>query len=208
MMRKLGILMLLAVAAIGMQAQEITDGELAKLVSIVKMLRTKTPASYNNVFSKLKADRKWTQMDETQVNDPALGHAANGSFFRLNIIMNNVDDARQYVATQGNMLNGEHERYNYSMYEHALKAGKSVSFELKKRKGPQTLVIVPFSGKAAKISASVSIASQVRTDADGTVIITCPGKDLADGNKLTITISNGSEKVQSFVLLNHNTRKQ
>lgn len=205
---KIFVLIMLALSIMGVRAQTIADGELSSLVSMVRMLRTKNLTTYNKAVNQLAKDRQWTLMDEIDSLQPALGHVGKESMFRINTIMYNAERSRQQVSTQGNFLSGEDERYNYSLYEKALKAGKSVTFHLKKRMGRQTFVIVPFKDKAAKMSASVSIGGKTEMGTDGTIVITCDGKSLTNGSVIDVTITNGSNADQSFVLLNHNTRKK
>lgn len=213
-MKKLFIILFAALCATTSMAQQarpqtaIEDKELSFLVDVVRMLRTSSMANYNKALEKLKGDRQWTQMDETNVERPGRCLVGRDASFRLNVIMKKVDEARQYVATQGNMLNGEDERYNYSLFELAVEAGKSVSFVLKKRSGRQTFVVVPFHKKDAKLEASVSLRHTQTTQADGTIVFHCEGTDLGADGAMAITITNRSGKDQAFVLLNHNSRKQ
>ena len=52
--------------AITIHAQEIKiDNELASLVEIVKILRVPSQANFSKVKQLLKADEKWTPMNET-----------------------------------------------------------------------------------------------------------------------------------------------
>lgn len=205
---KIFVLVMLAISIMGVRAQTIADGELSSLVSMVRMLRAKNLTTYNKAVNQLAKDRQWTQMDEIDSLQPALGHVGKESMFLINVIMDNVEGSRSPQSTQGNFLSGESDCYNYSLYERVLKADKSVTFHLKKRMGRQTFVIVPFKGKAAKMSASVSLGGKTEMGTDGTIVITCDGKSLTDGSVIDVTITNGSNANQSFVLLNHNTRKK
>lgn len=208
MKRRIFIMLMLALSIMGVRAQTIADGELSSLVSMVRMLRTKNLTTFNKAVNQLAKDRLWVEMDEISIQSPVLCNVGKDEMFRIISIMHTAGEKRQQVSTPGNFLSGESDCYNYSLYEKALKAGKSVTFHLKKRMGRQTFVIVPFKGKAAKMSASVSIGGKTEMGTDGTIVITCDGKSLTDGSVIDVTITNGSNANQSFVLLNHNTRKK
>ena len=122
--------------------------------------------------------------------------------FKLNSAMTNAENIERYQTTTGNHLNGADSRYNYSLIEKTLKAGKSASFSLPKRWGKQTLIIIPFSGENAKLSASAVSGDQI--------FVTTPmgnGAIALKGKPITLIVTNGSLSNISYVILNHNSRK-
>jgi len=186
-----------------LRAQNKIDAELCKLVDIVKMMRN-GDNTFNKAVNLLVADTKWTQMDETNIQNPSL-RKWDSKMFGLNKAMNTVDEKRKIVYTPGDMRSGTDSRYNYSLYEHVLVAKSSITFTLENRVGTQTLVIVPYVGKGSGITASVQNAKTTGTaSTDGIIILTCQTNKYG---VVRITIKNSSEKSQSFVLLNHNSRK-
>ena len=132
---KLFILFLLFGCQIAV-AQHIVDEELQSLVAVVKMLRNSNENAFNQVSQLLASDEKWTPMSELGVRQSTeclpVDRVAG---FKLNRILSKVEGNRKFVYTHGDMLNGEDERYNYSLYERSVKAGQKVSYRLKLNTG-------------------------------------------------------------------------
>ena len=206
-MRKcLLIIILLCVTNQMMQAQEFKDKELASLVNVVKMLRAQNEATYNKALQILKSDQKWTSMNETGALQPnECQHSDKVSKFKLNGLLTKVERGRKYVTTHGDMLNGEDERYNYSLFERTVKAGKTVSFKLKGREGRQAFVIVPFANDKSVLTCSSSIGKFVWSSE---AFIAEIDMLLVKEQIITLKIKNETKENQAFVILNHNTRKQ
>lgn len=192
------------------QAQTM-DKELTTLVNLVKMLRDGSSVSYDKVQSTLKADSKWTPMNETgTLKAQECKPAEISKRFKLNRILSTVDNSRKYVATHGDMLNGEDERYNYSLYERSVKAKATVSYTLKGREGRQTFVIVPYVDKNSGLTATIQFANgksaKFQAQADGTLVYAGNDASTVRSDVITITVKNASSSNQAFVLLNHNSR--
>lgn len=194
------------------QAQTM-DKELATLVNLVKLLRDGSSASYSKVQETLKADVKWTPMNETgALKAQECKPAEINKRFKLNRILSKVDGDRKYVATHGDMLNGEDERYNYSLYERSVKAKATVHYTLKGREGKQTFVIVPYAASNSGLTATIKFAngksSNFQKEPDGTLIYTDNEASTQRNDVIAITVSNASASNQAFVLLNHNSRNK
>lgn len=193
--------------AITIHAQEIKiDNELASLVEIVKILRVPSQANFSKVKQLLKADEKWTPMNETgKLQVTECKPSEKTPSFRLNRLLTSIANEKKRVITTGTMLNGEDSRYNYSLYERSLKKGKSATYKLRNRSGKQTLVIVPF----IKMKGSLTILvdgkkPSITEDQDGTVVCTFNSSE----KEISFTVTNNSGAALSFVLLNHNSRKK
>lgn len=189
------------------------DTELNQLIQVVKLLRVQTEANFTRATQILTADQKWTPMNETgRVRDEECKASDKVEGFKLNRVLSKVEKGRKTVATHGDMLNGEDERYDYSLYERALKPGKSATYTLKGREGRQTFVIVPFSAAAKGLSATATIAGKkysAKPAADGTITIVCDTKALKRSQNFQLTVTNGNKSAaQSFVIINHNTRNK
>lgn len=212
MKRRIIIAMMLVLGVAGAQAQEM-DEELETLVSWVKMLRDGSSVSYARVQKQLKSDPKWTPMNETgTLKEQECKPSEIRKRFKLNRILSQVDEGRKKVATHGDMLNGEDERYDYSLYERSVKAKATVAYTLKGREGKQTFIIVPYdaskSGLTAKITLGNGRAGTFKKQTDGTLAYTGGDAALGRNDVITITVSNTSAANQAFVLLNHNTRNK
>ena len=209
---KILIIFAILFASVSLQAQNIRDAELSKLVSAVKLLRTGTQENYEKATQILTDDTKWTAMSETgAVRNEECSIKDKVSRFKLNRILSKAESGRKYVSTHGDMINGEDARFDYSLYERSLKAGKSASYTLKGRSGEQTFVIVPYSTKA-DIDVSLKMGNSPikftkEKQADGTVIVRWTEKTPGGKTPITISLTNKGSEPQAFVIINHNTRK-
>lgn len=188
------------------------DRELAALVDIVKMLRESNETNFRKATDILTSDMKWTPMDETgAVRDGVECKASeNVPRFKLNRILSRVDGSRKYVSTHGDMVNGEDTRYDYSLYERALRPKAKVEYALKGREGRQTFIVVPYN-TTAKLDVSIVINGKKivgQSEADGTVVVNVDKNLPVKTDKLNLSISNKTNLPQAFVIINHNTRKK
>ena len=198
----------------GSVAQTMEDKELQSLIEAVRMLRHSNEDTFAKVSQLLSADNKWTSMTELGVRQPTECLPADKvPGFKLNRILSKAEGGRKYVCTHGDMLNGEDERYNYSLYERAVKAGEEVCYQLKGREGAQVFVLLPFKGKEAGFSGYLQIGTEKPiefTSAGMDEDLLCAflsSPSLTRETNISITIRNHSMENQSFVIINHNTRK-
>lgn len=195
-------------------AQSLDDKELQSLIGVVKMLRMSDETTFNKAEKILSVDTKWTSMNELGVKQKTECLPADKvPGFKLNRILSKAEGSRKYVYTHGDMLNGEDERYNYSLYERSVKAGQEVTYKLRGREGAQTFVIVPYRGNLANLSAYITLdGGQIINlvwdgQDDGVLVAHCKSSLLTRDKVFAITVKNGSTENQSFVIINHNTRK-
>lgn len=189
------------------QNSVIQDRELASLVDVVKLLRVQNEKNFKKATTILKADQKWTPMNETgNVKDSECKAADKVPGFKLNRILTSVTRGRKYVSTKGEMLNGEDERYHYSLYERSLKKKSEATYLLKNRSGKQTFVIVPFNKQKGNLTVMVNgeKLSTTKETEDGTLICNF----VANSSEISLTVKNLSANPQSFVIINHNSRKK
>lgn len=202
---------LLILLALPLRAQSTGDSELDRLVGIAAMLRTSDAAVYSRALQMLQADTRWTPMDELGNLQPAECKPADKvTRFRLNRILSRADGSRKFVASRGDFLNGEDERFNYSLYERTLRAHQKATYRIKGREGHQTFVLLPHTtkghGLTLQISASGATCRHSATLPNGALVYTLQGH-IAKNQVISLTVSNTSGQSQSFVLLNHNPRK-
>lgn len=183
------------------------NSELNTLADIVASLKGGEKA-YNQAVATLAKDKLWTPMDELTV---AAGVECRASDrvpgFRLNSALTNAENKNRYQTTTANHLNGADSRFNYSLIEKTLKAGKSASYSLHQRWGEQTFLIIPYAGKSAGISATAAADGHPFTAtqlANGVIRLT--GNAVKD-KPLTISIKNASAQNASYVIINYNSRK-
>lgn len=184
------------------------DAELNRLTDIVKSLQSGGEKAYNAAVQKLAANKNWTPMDEIGFDRNIECKASERvPGFKLNSVLTNAENKERYQTTTGNHINGADSRFNYSLFEKTLKPGKSAVFSLPERWGEQTIIILPYQGETAKVSAAASSGTNnftVTSIGNGAVKLT--GKAVK-GQPLTLKVSNGSEGNISYVILNHNSRK-
>ncbi len=204
-MRKIIILLTIFLSALASFAQ---NAELNALADIVMALQGGGEKAYKSAVARLAKDSRWTPMDELGFNrDIECRASERVPGFKLNSVMTNAENANRYQTTTADHLNGADSRFNYSLYEKTLKAGKTASFELHERWGDQVFLIIPYSGKSAKISAKASSDTQVFAQtAYGSGGIKLEGK-ATKGKPLKISVTNGSDKPISYVIINYNSRK-
>jgi hypothetical protein len=112
------------------------------------------------------------------------------------------------VATNG-FMNGQDPRFNYSLYEKSVMAGKRVSYTFSGREGRQVFVVVPYKTSAklnAKLLVSGKEAASSQRLSDGTLVLECT-ENINTKTPLTLEISNEGSEGMAMVILNHNTRQ-
>lgn len=203
-MKKYLLLLFVAISALSVKAQ--TD-ELYLLTDIVKSLRPGGEKAYNEAIAKLAVDKLWTPMDELGIDTKVECRVSDRvPGFSLNSALTNAESKERYQTSTGNHLNGADLRYNYSLFEKTLKAGKTASFSLPERWGEQVIIIIPFNTNA-KISPSASVGDKDFTatpSGDGSWRLT---GSVAKGEMLNLKIANQSGENISYVIINYNSRK-
>lgn len=189
----------------GLKAQ---DAELTTLTTIVKSLRNGNQKKFDAAKATLANDRLWTPMNELAALEQGVECRASEGVpgFKLNKLLAGAEQMQRFETSTGNMLNGEDERYNYSLFERAIKAGRTASYSLKGRQGEQTFIFIPYDAKA-KLNVSISSEGRAFTSTpykDGSIRFT---GTVAPGKSVDIKISNADNASRSFALLNHNPRK-
>lgn len=209
-MRHLLITLTLLLAAAPLHAQT-GDAELDRLVGIAAMLRTADATVYGRALQMLQADPKWTPMDELgRVQQSECTPADKAPRFRLNRLLSRADGSRKPVASRGDFLNGEDERFNYSLYERTLRARSRATYRIKGRQGRQTFVLLPLTATGHGLTLSVSApgcAFRLQRTLESGAQVYVSAAPLRKDQVLTLTVTNASAAPQSFVLVNHNPRQ-
>lgn len=200
-MKKTLILILLCLISFCSFAQ---NDELNRLTDIVKSLQAGGESAYKAAIATLAKDKRWTPMDELGIDRNVECKASERvPGFRLNAVLTNAENAERYQTTTGNHLNGADSRYNYSLFEKTLKAGKTATFSLSERWGEQTIIVIPYQGADAKISVT---ATGLSSSAIGNGIVRLTG-NVKKGSPLRLNVTNGSTQNISYVIINYNSRK-
>lgn len=215
MMRKLALLFIALTLHFAASAQQ-NDKELNSLIAMVKNLRQANEAeqkqAFNSTFQSLVADTAWTPMNELRDKNGAECPHSDKSVarFRLNRMLSKAEQVHQGVAVATNgFMNGQDPRFNYSLYEKSVMAGKQVSYSFSGREGRQVFVVVPYKTTAilsARLLVNGKVAVSSQRLSDGTLVLEC-AESINTKTPLTLEISNEGSEGMAMVILNHNTRK-
>ncbi len=181
------------------------DAELNRLADIVFSLQSGGEKAYNNAVIQLAADKLWTPMDELTI-DRAVECKASERVpgFRLNAVLTNAENENRYQTSTGNHLNGADSRYNYSLFEKTLRAGKTTTFTLPGRWGEQEIIIIPYQGLLDASAKCGDAPLKLSKMSNGCLKLS--GRASKD-SPLTLTITNQSESSISYVIINYNSRR-
>lgn len=155
-------------------------------------------------------DRQWTLMDEISIDssgectirDRVKTRGLNQMGYRI------AKYNRGISNTGGRFRNGQDQRYNYSFIEVTAKRGASLKYDITGRQGIQSFAVVPYDPQQ-KFTVSLSLNSVpvgTRYEEDGVYYIVVD-KNVEISDILTLRIYNSSSSNQSFVIINHNSRK-
>lgn len=210
-MRKLFFILMLSIYPITAFSQSQMDKETRNLIEAVCALRGANERTYERIRKQLSDDEAWTPMNETgSFQEGECPPYDDVPYFGLNRLLSHIAVERKQLHVHGDFLNGENESYAYSLYERSVKSGATVSYTVKGREGRQWFVIIPYDKVNNGLSASIRVKGEspvpFTKSENGilTVYLDNPRLDILV--PLTITVQGTRD--QSFVLLNHNTRKR
>ncbi len=205
-MRKVLFITTLIMCAFGISAQDV---EFNKLVDMVNSLKTGGEAAFNSAVKTLANDKLWTPLNENLNADNPDAECVKSERvpgFRLNKLMNHAEDGTRHQATYAGFLNGADSRFNYSLIERAIRPGMSVTLTLPNRWGEQIIIIIPYDGEKAKISAKASGNGDFSESSAGSGCIKLTG-NVDKGTPLKLKIANGSKENRSYVIINYNSHQ-
>lgn len=205
------ILLLIAlVTVIGQMTAQTDSPELNKLIDIVHLLRSQNKDDYMKAYELLDKNPMWTPMNELgNVQDMECTPADKVKRFKLNRLLTKAEGNRKYVTSHGDFLNGEDKNYNYSLYERALRTNATAHFKIKGREGKQIFVVVPFEGIKSELSIRMicnDVPFDVQNRTDGLIVLISK-EAVRINDYIEIEITNHGSIDESYVILNHNSRK-
>lgn len=204
MRRALLMGLMLALCVPVSRAQE-QNQELERLTSLVLHLKEGGQQAYNEAVDLLAADSLWTPLNDFRDRAAQWMPTAATPRFQLNKILGAAQNRVRYEASNKTMLNGEDPRYQYSLYERGVQAGRVFSCDLLKREGRQVFVLIPYDGASAQLTLTVA-NDTFRQKRLPSGVITCEGT-ARPGEALRVEVTNGSDRGQFFVLINYNSRR-
>lgn len=192
------------------QAETVTQ----KLLDAVLLLRNGDVNSWNTAQDELeKRLSQFTLMNELQdrSNDCPLV-SSQVKTFGVNRIVMGLKKGQRVQMSGPELLDGADVRFNYSLFEKAIKKGCTATYSLSGRNGKQVFLIVPHSSRQVYTTELIrEDGSQITPsgkDANGVtyyLIDTDDGPKAGENLYLKIT-NKDSDNNASFVVINHNYR--
>ena len=208
-MRKI-ILSIVLVIVVGRMPAQTDSPELNNLIDIIHLLHSQNRDDYMKAYELLDKNPIWTPMNELgNLQNTECTPADKVKRFKLNRLLTKAEGNRKYVVSHGDFLNGEDKNYNYSLYERAVRKNATAHFKIKGREGKQIFVIVPFEGIKSELSIVITcndVPFDILNRTDGLIVLTSMEAVQID-DFIEIEITNHGPIDESYVILNHNSRK-
>lgn len=168
-------LVLVVMMAVPQRAKAQTDAEMQKLIRLTTTMRDQSKRGY--VLGELRADDKWTLMDELRrdANECTYGDRVN--MFGLNDIAAEIAQReRGIVNVGGRFKHSADGKHHYSFIELTAVAGQSIYYRVDGHAGTQQIAIVPFDAKSRYTATFYSDGREVKahTLRDGIAYFTVP----------------------------------
>lgn len=183
------------------------NAEMEKLIRLTTTMRDQKKRT--QVLSELKADTKWTLMDELQVDANECTYNDKVNMFGINDIAAEIAQREKGTVNVGGRFKHSGDgKHNYSFIELTAKAKTSIFYEVVNHKGTQQVAIVPFDSKQT-YSAVFILANgeeiKAHTIKEGISYFTVP-----IGNKIanySFEITNKGSNNTSFAVITYNPMK-
>lgn len=185
------------------------DEEVTALVQ--RCIDLRQQSNLTKVQRELNNDYLWTMMDEIDIDregecttqESVATFGMNALGFRISKYHGGV------VNAGGRFNNGQDARYNYSFIEITVKKGRSVSYDITGREGQQLFAVVPYHQDAdfqVSVKKDGADFGTAEHHESGVQYLTLRER-VTRPDHFTLTIKNNSQQNQSFVIINHNSRK-
>ena len=188
------------------RAQSLTDPYLNSIISYITELRDLS--ADERVLDKLKADDKWTLMNELDEDyEGQCPLRIKMDRFGINDLAMRIEESRNGMfKSAGVFCDGTDPRFNYSFIEKSVKSGKTVNYDVPGRSGQQYILVVPFN-PSANLDISIDYDNgrhRLNRDNDGTY----RGDIVIERGRLfRLSITNNDSQPVSFVIVNYNEHR-
>lgn len=179
------------------------NAEMEKLISLTTTMRNQKMRTH--VLNELKADTKWTLMDELEFDNNECTYGDKVDMFGVNDIAAEIAQREKGIVNVGGRFKHSADpNFQYSFIELTAKAGKSILYYVKGHKGTQQIAIVPFDKKQSYTAVFITDGKEQKahTTKEGisyyTVVV---GKR---GN-YEFEITNTGTKNASFAVITYNS---
>lgn len=186
-----------------------------KLLNATLMLRHSDENHWNQAKDELeKRITQFTLMNELQdhANDCPLV-SSRVKTFGVNRIVTELKKGSRVQNTGRELLDGADSRFHYSIYEKAVRCGRTATYKLSGRYGRQVFLIVPFDPaqvfSAELVKEDGTVIPFTGKDENGVLYFRTDANEPREGEMLTLKITNGDNKADAaFVVINHNYRNR
>lgn len=182
-----------------------SNAEFDKLIRLTTTMRDQTKRA--QVLKELKADDKWTLMDELRVDLNECSYGDKVRMFGVNDIAIEIAQYEKGIINVGGRFKHSADgKHHYSFVELTARAGKTISYNVRGHKGEQQIVVIPFDAKS-------NYSATFRTD--GKTVTAHTVKDgmsyftvgVGQRGNYEFSITNNDKKNASYVVITYNPMK-
>lgn len=177
--------------------------EMEKLIRLTTTMRNQKMRT--QVLNELKADTKWTLMDELEFDTNECTYGDKVDMFGINDIAAEIAQREKGVVNVGGRFKHSADpNFQYSFIELTAKAGKSILYNVKGHKGTQQIAIVPFYRNQAYTAVFITDGKEQKahTMKDGISYYTVA---VGKRGNYEFEITNTGTKNASFAVITYNS---
>lgn len=179
------------------------NAEMEKLIRLTITMRDQK--NRTQVLNELKADTKWTLMDELDLDANECTYEDKVNMFGINDIAIEIAQREKGIINVGGRFKHSADpNFQYSFIELTAKAGTSILYNVKGHKGTQQIAIIPFDKNQSYTAVFITDGEEQRAHAiqDGVSYYT-----VAVGRRgnYEFEITNTGTKNASFAIITYNS---
>lgn len=198
-------LMMIIMMAFPLSATAQGDAELDKLIRLTTTMRNQSKRP--QVLKELKADDRWTLMDELRVDLNECTYGDKVNMFGINdIAMEIAQQEKSIINVGGRFKHSADGKHHYSFIELTAQAGKTISYNVRGHKGEQQVVVIPFDANCdySAVFRTDGKSVKAHTVNDGMSYFTV---GVGQRGNYEFSITNNGKKNASFVVITFNPMK-
>ena len=179
------------------------NAEMEKLIRLTATMRDQ--GKRTQVLNELKADTKWTLMDELEFDANECTYGDKVNMFGINDIANEIAQREKGIINVGGRFKHSADpNFQYSFIELTAKAGKTIQYNVKGHKGSQQIAIVPFDKKQSYTAVFITDGKELKahTIKDGISYYTVA---VGKRGNYEFEITNTGTKNASFAVITYNS---
>lgn len=179
--------------------------EMEKLIRLTTTMRNQKMRT--QVLNELKADSKWTLMDELKRDQNECTYSDKVNMFGMNDIAAEIAQREKGIINVGGRFKHSADgKHNYSFTELTAIAGTTISYDVKDHKGIQQIAVVPFDpkNKYTALFYTDGIEQKAHSVKDGISYFTI---NVDKRGNYEFEITNNDGKNASYVVITFNPMK-